>query len=191
MTLTSATLTESMELVALFFEALGALILIGGVVLSAWLAIRCLLRSRDAPRGVSGPPTVIRWCDPASPGSLGCRRPCQDRSRCADPGECGHSRTDRAHSHGSEFCARNRDRGRRALAASGDQRSQGHRPCRRAQRGHLMIATIARRYQGQARPVSEWDIIYRAPHRRRRSNHGSSRSSSPRCRFGRAAISDA
>jgi uncharacterized membrane protein len=47
--LTSATLTELMELVALFFEALGALVLIGGVVLSAWLAIRCLLRSRDAP----------------------------------------------------------------------------------------------------------------------------------------------
>jgi len=48
MKLTSATFTESMELVALFFEALGALILIGGVVLSAWLAIRCLRRSRDA-----------------------------------------------------------------------------------------------------------------------------------------------
>src|SRR5215213_2321053 len=48
MRLTSATFTGSMELVALFFEALGALILIGGVVLSAWLAIRCLRRSRDA-----------------------------------------------------------------------------------------------------------------------------------------------
>ena len=45
--MTSATLTESMELVALLFEALGALVLIGGVMLSAWLAIRCLLRSRD------------------------------------------------------------------------------------------------------------------------------------------------
>ncbi len=48
MKLTSVTFTESMELVALFFEALGAAILIGGVVLSAWLAIRCLRRSRDA-----------------------------------------------------------------------------------------------------------------------------------------------
>src|SRR5215218_4877457 len=48
MRVTSATFTGSMELVALFFEALGALILIGGVVLSAWLAIRCLRRSRDA-----------------------------------------------------------------------------------------------------------------------------------------------
>lgn len=42
------TLTESMELVAQFFEALGALILIGGVVLSAGLAIRSLLHTRDA-----------------------------------------------------------------------------------------------------------------------------------------------
>ena len=48
MKLTSVTFTESMELVALFFEALGALILIGGVVLSALLGIRCLRRSRDA-----------------------------------------------------------------------------------------------------------------------------------------------
>lgn len=45
---TSATFTESMELVALFFEALGALILIAGVVLSAFLATRSLRRSRDA-----------------------------------------------------------------------------------------------------------------------------------------------
>jgi uncharacterized membrane protein len=45
---TDAAFTESMELVALFFEALGALILIGGVVLSAGLAIRSLHRSRDA-----------------------------------------------------------------------------------------------------------------------------------------------
>ena len=37
-----------MELVAQFFEALGALILLGGVALSAFLAIRCLLRTRDA-----------------------------------------------------------------------------------------------------------------------------------------------
>lgn len=48
MTLTSVTFTESMELVALFFEALGATILIGGVALSGLLAIRCLRRSRDA-----------------------------------------------------------------------------------------------------------------------------------------------
>ena len=48
MKLTSVTFTESMELVALFFEALGALILIGGVVLSGLLGIRCLRRSRDA-----------------------------------------------------------------------------------------------------------------------------------------------
>ena len=48
MTLTSVTFTESMELVALFFEALGAVILIGGVVLSGLLGIRCLRRSRDA-----------------------------------------------------------------------------------------------------------------------------------------------
>ena len=45
--MTSATFTESMEVVALFFEALGALILIGGVVLSAFLAIQSLRRSRD------------------------------------------------------------------------------------------------------------------------------------------------
>jgi uncharacterized membrane protein len=37
-----------MELVALFFEALGALILLAGVVLSALLAIRSMLRARDA-----------------------------------------------------------------------------------------------------------------------------------------------
>ena len=48
MKLTSATFTESMELVALFFEALGALILIGGVVLSASWRFGRLLRSRDA-----------------------------------------------------------------------------------------------------------------------------------------------
>ncbi len=48
MKLTSVTFTESMELVALFFEALGAVILIGGVVLSGLLGIRCLRRSRDA-----------------------------------------------------------------------------------------------------------------------------------------------
>ena len=41
------TVTESMELVASFFEVLGALILLAGVVLSAFLAIRSLLRSRD------------------------------------------------------------------------------------------------------------------------------------------------
>ena len=46
--MTSVTFTESMELVALFFEALGAVILIGGVVLSGLLGIRCLRRSRDA-----------------------------------------------------------------------------------------------------------------------------------------------
>jgi uncharacterized membrane protein len=46
--MTGATLTESMELVAQFFEALGALILIGGVVLSAGLAVRSLRRSRNA-----------------------------------------------------------------------------------------------------------------------------------------------
>jgi uncharacterized membrane protein len=42
------TLNEAMELVALFFEALGALILLAGVVLSALLAIRSMLRVRDA-----------------------------------------------------------------------------------------------------------------------------------------------
>ena len=42
------TLNEAMELVALFFEALGALILLAGVVLSALLAIRSMLRARDA-----------------------------------------------------------------------------------------------------------------------------------------------
>ena len=46
--MTHATFTESMELVALFFEALGAFILVAGVVLSAGLAIRSLRRSRDA-----------------------------------------------------------------------------------------------------------------------------------------------
>jgi uncharacterized membrane protein len=42
------TLNEAMELVALFFEALGALILLAGAVLSALLAIRSMLRARDA-----------------------------------------------------------------------------------------------------------------------------------------------
>jgi uncharacterized membrane protein len=48
MRLTGAGLTEAMELVAQFFEAIGAIILLGGVVLSAFLGIRSLRRSRDA-----------------------------------------------------------------------------------------------------------------------------------------------
>ena len=46
--MTQEMFTESMELVALFFEALGALVLVAGVALSAGLAIRSLRRSRDA-----------------------------------------------------------------------------------------------------------------------------------------------
>ena len=45
--MSGATFTESMERVAQSFEVLGALILIVGVVLSSYLAIRTLSRSRD------------------------------------------------------------------------------------------------------------------------------------------------
>lgn len=42
------TFAESMELVARFFEAIGALILIAGLVVSAFLAIRSLRLSKQA-----------------------------------------------------------------------------------------------------------------------------------------------
>lgn len=42
------TFAESMELVAQFFEAMGALVLLAGLVLSVILAIRSQRRSRDA-----------------------------------------------------------------------------------------------------------------------------------------------
>lgn len=41
------TFTESMETVAKFFEAVGAVVLLVGLVLSAGLAIRSLTRTRD------------------------------------------------------------------------------------------------------------------------------------------------
>jgi uncharacterized membrane protein len=44
----NSTFTESMELVARFFEAIGALVLVAGLVVSAGLAIRSLRRGRDA-----------------------------------------------------------------------------------------------------------------------------------------------
>jgi uncharacterized membrane protein len=44
----NSTFTESMELVARFFEAIGALVLVAGLVLSVYLAIRSLRRSSDA-----------------------------------------------------------------------------------------------------------------------------------------------
>ena len=43
-----STLAESMEHVAEFFEIIGALILLAGLVVATILAIRSLLRSRDA-----------------------------------------------------------------------------------------------------------------------------------------------
>lgn len=43
-----STFAESMELVARFFEAVGALVLVAGLIVSAWLAIRSLHRSRRA-----------------------------------------------------------------------------------------------------------------------------------------------
>lgn len=46
--MTDASFTEAMELVALLFEAIGALVLLGGVALSAFLGLRSLRRSRDA-----------------------------------------------------------------------------------------------------------------------------------------------
>ena len=41
------TFTESMELVARFFEAVGAVVLLAGIVLAAGLSIRSLFRSGD------------------------------------------------------------------------------------------------------------------------------------------------
>ena len=41
------TFTESMELVARFFEAVGAAVLVAGIFLAAWLGVRSLSRSRD------------------------------------------------------------------------------------------------------------------------------------------------
>jgi hypothetical protein len=58
------TFTESMDRVAQLFEAIGALVLLAGLLLSVGLAIRSLRRSGDArwPIGFCGSPSAASSC---------------------------------------------------------------------------------------------------------------------------------
>ena len=140
------TFAESMELVARFFEAIGALILLAGLIVSAVLAIRSLRVSKQA-RGLPDFADVLRRCDSARAGGVGCRRPCPDRCCCTNPGECCDSRDDRADSHGPQLLARDRDRGGGPLAAGGDERSQLHCSCRQTQRRNQLSPPLPHQAQ--------------------------------------------
>ena len=116
-----------MELVALFFEALGALVLVAGVVLSAGLSIRSLRRSRDARaayvvlRQSFGGAILLGLEILVAADLLRTVAIAPTLENVAILGMIVLIRDD------SEFCARDRDRGRRSMAPSGGKRC---RACR-------------------------------------------------------------
>ena len=118
------TFTEGMDHVAKAFEALGAAVLVLGLLLSLALAGASLVADPARPRRLPDPAGDLRGRAVARPGDPGGRRPRPHRRGRADPRERGHPRADRADPDVPQLLAGDRDRGYPAVASG----TRGRRP---------------------------------------------------------------
>ena len=114
------TFTSLMDHVAQGFEALGAAILVAGVIWSFVLAAVADATFRVVGPGLPGTAAGVRRDPAARPGSPGRRRSATYRRGRADPRQRSRARADRRDQDVPELLAGNRDRGRRAVAAGPD-----------------------------------------------------------------------
>jgi uncharacterized membrane protein len=122
------TFTKLMDHVAQGFEALGAVILVAGVIWSAVLGVVAVRRSgRSAPaylvvRQAFGG-TLLLGLEVLVAADL-----IRTRGGRTEPRQCPRARIDRGHPDIPELLAGNGDRGRRAVAAGDDERRGDNPP---------------------------------------------------------------